>query len=167
MWEPSSVEQLSQLLHLVGLPILVSETCQGCRAPACPSGWSQQWASHPHQASEGALAGERHIFPPGLLHWHDVSLVLAGGYKLFTLESKEQVVVQLRCPTLGDPMDCSTPGSLSSTLSRSLLRFMFIESVMLSNHLILFHPLLLLPLVFPQIRVFSNESSLHIRWPEY
>ena len=58
-----------------------------------PSGWSQQWASHPHQASEGALVGGRHTFPLGLLHWHNVSLVLAGGYKLFTLESKEQVVI--------------------------------------------------------------------------
>ena len=44
---------------------------------------------------------------------------------------------------------------------------MFIESVMPSNHLILCHPLLLLPLVFPSIRVFSNESVLHIRWPKY
>ena len=63
-------------------------------------------------------------------------------------------------------MDCSTPGSLSSTISRSLLRFMFIESVMPSNNLILFCPLLLLPSIFPQIGVFSNESALHIRWPQ-
>ena len=55
----------------------------------------------------------------------------------------------------------------SSTTSRSLLKFMSIESVMLSNHLILCHPLLLLPSVFPSIRVFSNESFLSIRWPKY
>ena len=55
----------------------------------------------------------------------------------------------------------------SLTVSRSLLRFMAIESVMLSNHLILCHPILLLPSTFPSIRIFSNESSLHIRWPKY
>ena len=53
------------------------------------------------------------------------------------------------------------------SLSQSLLRFMSIESMMLSNHLILCHPLLLLPSVFLNIRVFSNELSLHIRWPKY
>ena len=57
--------------------------------------------------------------------------------------------------------------SLSFTISQSLLKLMSIESVMLSNHLILCHPLLLLPSIFPSIRVFSNESTLHIRWPEY
>ena len=56
---------------------------------------------------------------------------------------------------------------LSFTVSQSLLRFTSIEAVMLSNHLILCHPLLLLPLIFPSIRVFSNESPLHIRWPTY
>ena len=64
-------------------------------------------------------------------------------------------------------MDCSTPGSLSFTVSWSLLKLMFIESVMPSNHLILCHPLLLLPSIFPSIRVFSSESVLHIRWPKY
>ena len=57
--------------------------------------------------------------------------------------------------------------SLSITNSQSLLRLMSIESVMPSNHLILCHPLLLLPSVFPSIRVFSNQSALRIRWPEY
>ena len=56
---------------------------------------------------------------------------------------------------------------LSSTVSRSLLKFMSIHSVMLAKHLILCCPLLLLPLIFPSIRVFSNESALHIRWPKY
>ena len=64
-------------------------------------------------------------------------------------------------------MDCSTPGTSVSTSSRSLLKFMFIKSVMLSNHLILCHPLLLLPSIFPSIRAFSNELALHIRWPKY
>jgi len=69
------------------------------------------------------------------------------------------------CLTLCDPMDCSTPGLLSITNSQSLLKLMPIESVMLSNHLILCHPLLL-PSVFPSIRVFSKESAVHIRWPK-
>ena len=57
--------------------------------------------------------------------------------------------------------------SLSFTISRSLLKLMSIESVMPSNHLILCHPLLLLPSIFPSIRVFSNESVLPIRWTKY
>ena len=65
-------------------------------------------------------------------------------------------------------MDCSTcQASLSITNSLSLLKLISIESVMPSNHFILCHPLLLLPSVFPSIRVFSNESALHIRWPKY
>ena len=69
------------------------------------------------------------------------------------------------CPTLCDPMDCSTP-DLPVHHSRSLLKLMSIESEMPSNHLILCRPLLL-PSVFPSIRVFSNESALHVRWPKY
>ena len=57
--------------------------------------------------------------------------------------------------------------SLTFTLSQSLLRFMFIELVMPSKHLILCRPLLLLPSIFPSTRVFSSESALHIRWPKY
>ena len=69
-------------------------------------------------------------------------------------------------PTLCDPRDCSTPGSLSSTISQSLLKLMSIESVMPSNHLILCRPLLLPSLMFPSIRglfFFSSESALRIR----
>ena len=57
--------------------------------------------------------------------------------------------------------------SLSITSSQSLLKLMSIELVRASNHLILCHPLLPLPSIFPSIRVFSNESALHIRWPKY
>ena len=64
-------------------------------------------------------------------------------------------------------MDCSTQASLSITNSQSLLKLMFIELVMPSNHLILCHPHLLLSSIFPSIRVFSNEPVLHIRWPKY
>ena len=64
-------------------------------------------------------------------------------------------------------MDCRAPGFLFITNSQSLLKLISIESVMPSNHLILCHPLLLLPSIFPSIKVFSNESALHIRWPKY
>ena len=64
-------------------------------------------------------------------------------------------------------MDCSTPGFPVHHHSWSLLKCMSIELVMPSNHLILCHFLLLLPSIFPSIRVFSNESALHIRWPKY
>ena len=65
------------------------------------------------------------------------------------------------------PWSAAFQASLSITNSRSLLKFMSIESVMPSSHLILGHPLLLLPSVFPSIGVFSNESALHIRWPKH
>ena len=74
-------------------------------------------------------------------------------------------VIQL-CPTLWDPMDCSTPG-FSITISQSLHKLMSIEIVMPSNHLILCYCLLFLPSIYPSIKIFSNESVLHIRWPEY
>ena len=65
------------------------------------------------------------------------------------------------------PLTAACKASLSITNSQSLPKFMSIESVMPSNHLILCHPLFLLPSIFPTIRVFSNESVLSIRWPKY
>ena len=65
------------------------------------------------------------------------------------------------------PWTTACQASLSITNSQSLLKLMSIESVMPSNHLILCCPLLLPPSIFPSIRVFSNESVLHIRWPKY
>ena len=65
------------------------------------------------------------------------------------------------------PWTAACQASLSITNSRSLLKLMSIKSVMPSNHLILSHPLLLLPSIFPSIRVFSNESVICIRWPKY
>ena len=72
-----------------------------------------------------------------------------------------------RVQLFATPWTAARQASLSITNSQSLLKLMSIESVMTSNHLILCWPLLLLPSIFPRIRVFSNESVLHIRWPKY
>ena len=77
--------------------------------------------------------------------------------------SESSSVTQL-CPTLCNPMDCSTPGF--PVHHQSLLKLMSIKLVMPSNHLILCHSLLLHS-IFPSIRVFSNEWVLHIRWPKF
>ena len=84
-----------------------------------------------------------------------------------TVETVQFCSVAQSCPTLCDPMNCSTPGSLSVTNSRSPPKPMCIKSVMPFSHLILCHPLFLQPSIFPSIRVFSNESALRIRWPKY
>ena len=68
---------------------------------------------------------------------------------------------------VSDSLTAAHQASLTFTISQSLLKLMSIESVMPSNHLILCHPHLLLPSIFPSIRVFSNELALHIRWPDY
>ena len=78
--------------------------------------------------------------------------------------SSVQLVSHIR---LCDPRTTTCHASLSITNSQSLLRLMSTKSVVASNHLILGPPLLLLPSIFPSIRVFSNESVLHIRWPKY
>ena len=71
------------------------------------------------------------------------------------------------CPTLCGPMNCSMPGLPGITNSWSSLKLTSIESVMPSSHLILYCPLHLLPPIPHSLRVFSNESTLHMRWPKY
>ena len=75
-------------------------------------------------------------------------------------------VIQL-CSTLVTPWTAACQASLTFSISWSLLKLMFVESMMPSKHLILCCPLILLPSVFPSIRIFSSESALHIRWPKY
>ena len=77
---------------------------------------------------------------------------------------------QFSCSVVSDsatPWTAAHQASLSITNTQNLLKLMSIASLMPSNHLILCHPLLLPPSIFPRIRVFSNDSVLHIRWPEY
>ena len=75
--------------------------------------------------------------------------------------------VSQSCPTLCDPMDCSTPGLPVHHQLPEFTQTHSIESVMPSSHLILCRPLLLSPSIFPSIRVLSNDLVLHIRWPKY
>ena len=77
------------------------------------------------------------------------------------------VVPLLSCIQLCDPMDCSAPGFPVLHHLPEFAQIMSIELVMSSKHLVLCHPLLLLPSIFPSIRVFSNKSALRIRWPKY
>ena len=94
-----------------------------------------------------------------------------GLSKLLLLYGQKQfwhlVVQSLSCVHfVATPWTAACQASLSSTVSWSLLKFMSIKLVMLSNHLLLCHPLLLHS-VFPSIRVFSDESALHVKWPKY
>ena len=89
-------------------------------------------------------------------------------FPLLPLSGTTSASVQFsRVPLFGAPWTAAGQASLFITNSQSLLKLMSIESVMPSNHLILCHLLLLLPSIFPGIRVFSNESVLHIRWSKY
>ena len=95
------------------------------------------------------------------------TLVVHGNLANWRLGSVQFSSVQLlsRVQLLATPWTAEHQASITN--SRSLLKLMSIELVMPSNHLILCHPLLLPPSIFPSIRVFSNESVLRIRWPKY
>jgi len=94
-------------------------------------------------------------------------LELWRTHKPKTCRSDQIRSVTQSCPTLCDPMNCSTPGLPVHHQLQSSHRLTSIESVMPSSHLILCHPLLLLPPIPPSIRVFSNEFTLRMRWPKY
>ena len=94
--------------------------------------------------------------------------LLLGHYRVSPFNFQFSSVQSLsRLRLFATPWTAAPQASLSITNSRSLLTLMSIEAVMQSNHLILCCPLLLLPSIFPSIRVFSNESVLLIRWPKY
>ena len=119
------------------------------------------------------------VFQARILEWVAISFsmgifltqrsnpgLLRSRQTLCSLSSVQFSSVAQSCPTLFDPMNCSMP-SLPITISWSSLRLTSIESVMPSSHLILCCPLFLLPPIPPIIRVFSNESTLLMRWPKY
>ena len=91
-----------------------------------------------------------------------------GGLNILeTLCIFSSVQLLSRVRLFATPWTAACQASLSITNYRSLLKLMSVESVMLSNHLVLYHPLLFLPSILPSIRVFSSESVLQIRWPKY
>ena len=91
-----------------------------------------------------------------------IELVMPSNHLILPLLSPSLPAFHLH-----DPWTAARQAPLSSTISWSLLKLMSIESMWLSNHLILCCPLLLLPSIFPSINVFSNELALSIRWPKY
>ena len=93
--------------------------------------------------------------------------LLYVSYPVRSFENISSVQSLSRVQLFVTPWTAACQASLSITNSRNLLKLMSIESVMPSNHFILCHPLLLPPSIFPSIRVFSNESVFHIRWPKY
>ena len=97
----------------------------------------------------------------------------SSSFKLYYLDPFAFLLpvssVKFSCSVVSDsaiPWTAERQASLSFTISQSLLKLTYIELVMPSNHLVLCCPLLLLPSIFPSIRVFYNESTLHIRWPK-
>ena len=98
--------------------------------------------------------------------YHPVTIINNIVLYTWKLFSQFSSVSQL-CPTLCNPMHCSSQASLSITNSQSLLKLMSIKPMMPSNHLILCHPLLLLPSIFLSVRIFSNRAVLHIKRPKH
>ena len=96
-----------------------------------------------------------------IYHENDTGILFFTSVQFSSFQSLSRVRL------FATPWITARQASLSITNSRSLLRLTSIESVMPSSHLILCRPLLLLPPIYPSIRVFSNESSLHMRWPKY
>ena len=120
-----------------------------------------------------AISYSRESPQPGIEPISLASPALAGGFftTSATWEARFLIAIVVvhslakSCPTSSDSMNCSTPGSF---VLHCILEFAQTHELLIpSNHLILCHPLFLLPPIFPRIRIFSNESALCIRWPKY
>ena len=128
--------------------------------------WRSLWEMKKRPAQVYRIKSQ--IFHPGFLfHMLKWGTLLPPSVFLLCFELRCCCSIAKSCLTLCDPMDCTCQSPLFSTISWSLLKFMCIGLVMLSNYLIPCHPLLLLPSIFRSNRVFPNESVLHIRWPKY
>ena len=126
--------------------------------------WKRSYAGRDWKQNEKAVAEGDTV---GWYHWlsgHEFEQTQGESEGQGSLSSAQL----LSCVRLSvTPWTTACQATLSITSFQGLLKLTYIESVMPSNHLILYHPLLLLPSIFPSIRVFSNESALHIRWPKY
>ena len=142
-------------VQLFGTPWTVA-----CQAPLSIGFFRQEYWNEMPFPPPGDLPN------PGIKPMSPEPPALAGRF--FTTEpSVSSVQLLSRVQLFATPWFAARQASLSITKSRSSLKLMSIELVMPSNHLILCPPLLLPPSIFPSIRVFSNESVLHIRWPKY
>jgi len=110
---------------------------------------------------------KKNTFESVLMRWMKLEPILQSEVSQKEKHQYSISSVTQSSPTLCNPMNHSTPGLPVHHQLPELTRLMSIESVMPSSHLILCHPLLLLPPIPPSIRVFSNESTLHMRWPKY
>ena len=143
------VDHCSNLLHSYSGAALPVQACLWCICPGsipCPS-----------------LPQVACIFQTLLL----LALFWLGSAKWAALQKVSSVQSLSRVQLFATPWTTALQASLSITNCRSPPKPMSIESVMPSSHLILCHPLLLLPPILPSIRVFSNESTIHMRWPKY
>ena len=148
---PSWVFAFSQAKHLALFPpwlICLRTFPWGVRA----------YLSQDGSQSEGFWEEQDSLWP-GIILWLWVQGALLGRWCCGSVSQS--------CPTAYNPWIAAGQASLSFTISQIVLKPMSIESVMPSNHIILCHPLLLLPSIFPSIGVFSNESALRIMWPKY
>ena len=159
VWIPAYVCAVcAQLLSRVQLPWTIAQ-----QAPLSMEFSRQEWSGLP-VPSPGDLPN------PGIKPKSPASPALAGGFSTTEPPGKLPIssVQSLSCVRLfATPWIAARQASLSITYSRSPLKLMSIESVMPSSHLILCRPLLLLPPIPPSVRVFSNESTLPMRWPKY
>ena len=127
--------------------------------------WEFPWTEEPGGLQSIGLQRVGHDWT--CMHAHQVANTAPETFKCLWLPSVYCFSVAQSCPTLVTPRPAAHQASLSVTNSQSPPKPMSIESVMPSGHLILCCPLLLLPSIFPSIRVFSNQLALHIRWPKY
>ena len=141
------------------------DTCCSKLLRLCPTLWDPMDHSPPDSSVQGILQARilEWVAIPFFRgsSWFTDRTCLSYVYVVFVVQSPSCVWLTVTLWTVASQV------SLSFTISLSLLRLMPIESVMPSNHLILCHPLLLFPSIFPSIRVFSSESALRIRWPKY
>ena len=144
-------------------------TGKGCLLwPVCSLGKTLSAFALPHSVFQGQIC-----LNLGLALSIKHTEFIITGEKRYKARREEMavivvvVVVQPHVQLFSTPWTAARQASVSFTISRSLLKLMSIEFVVLSSHLILCRPLLLLPLIFPSIRVFSSESSLLIRWPKF
>ena len=153
---------------------LESKSCQA----ACADKWSNLLHYPAFQWILATPAYVRHKISHSCIseHWVPNMCPASDSVNHFRYSSEQSKILSFTggcCPvaklypTVCNPMDCSAPGFLSFSISRSLLTLMSVMSVMPSSHLVLCCPLLFPPLIFPSIRIFSSESVLHIRWPKY